>query len=69
MRTADVLTMWLGEADRKGILKTGLDHREISRFILVSLNGATALYASTKDSVVWKDTVSQLRSYVRQLRK
>jgi len=68
-RTADVLTMWLGEADRNGILKPGLDHKEISRFILVSLNGAAALYAPTKDSTIWKDTISQLRSYIRQLRK
>lgn len=68
-RTADVLTLWLGEADRRGMLKPGLDHREVSRFILVSLNGAAALYAPTKDSMIWKDTVRQLRSYVRNLRK
>lgn len=68
-RTADVITLWLGEADRKGILKAGIDRREISNFILVSLNGAAALYAPTKDPSIWKDTVRQLCSYVRQLRK
>lgn len=68
-RTADVITLWLVEAERQGILKPGLDHKEISRFILVSLNGAAALYAPTKDSTIWKDTIGQLRSYVRQLRK
>lgn len=68
-RTADVITLWLGEADRKGILKPGVDRREISNFILVSLNGAAALYAPTKDPAIWKDTVRQLCSYVRQLRK
>ncbi len=67
-RTAGLLTLWLDEAKRKGILKAGLDHDEISRFILVSLNGAAALYAPTKDPAIWKDTTSQLRSYVRQLR-
>lgn len=68
-RTADVLAMWLDEADRKEILKAGMDRREISRFLLVSLNGAAALYTPTKDPAIWKDTVSQLRSYVRQLRR
>jgi TetR/AcrR family transcriptional regulator, transcriptional repressor for nem operon len=68
-RIGDVLVLWLGEADRQGILKPGLDHEEISRFILVSLNGAAALYAPTKDPAIWEDTATQLRSYVRQLRK
>lgn len=68
-RTGDVLALWLGEAQKMGILRPGLDHGEIGRFILVSLNGAAALYAPTRDPAIWKDTVSQLRSYVRQLRK
>ncbi len=67
--TAELIARWLGEAERKGILKDGLDHDGISRFILVSLNGAAALYAPTRDPAVWKDTVGQLRSYVRQLRR
>jgi AcrR family transcriptional regulator len=60
---------WLIEAEEKGILKPGLNHREISNFILISLNGAAALYAPTKDPTIWQDTVRQLRSYLRKLRK
>lgn len=66
---AKLLKSWLDEADRKGILKPSLDHRQISNFILISLNGAAALYAPTKDPRIWQDTVDQLLSYVRQLRK
>ena len=68
-RTTDVLSLWLKEADRKGFLKEGLDHKAIARFIIISLNGAAAMYAPAKDPAIWKNTVSQLRSYVRHLRK
>jgi AcrR family transcriptional regulator len=68
-RTADMLALWLREADRKGMLKEGLDHNGIARFLIVSLNGAAAMYAPAKDPAVWKNTIEQLRSYVRQLRK
>lgn len=68
-RTVDVIASWLAEADRTAILEPGLDHREIAHFIIVSLNGAAALYAPTKDPAIWENTVRQLRSYIRQLRK
>ena len=68
-RTSGVLSLWLREADRKGILKEGLDPEEIGSFIIISLNGAAALYAPTKDPAVWGRTIRQLNAYVRQLRK
>lgn len=59
---------WLGEAERKGIIRAGSDHAEISGFIIIVLNGAAALYAATKDAVIWQRTIRQLRSYLEQLR-
>lgn len=60
---------WLKEADQKGLLKDGLDLDEIANFIVISLNGAAPLYAATRDSRVWEQTISQLRNYIDQLRK
>ena len=60
---------WLKEADQKRMLKDGLDLDEIAHFIVISLNGAAPLYAATRDSRVWKQTVSQLRYYIDQLRR
>ena len=60
---------WLKEADQKEMLKDGLDLDEIAHFIVISLNGAAPLYAATRDSRVWKQTISQLRYYINQLRR
>lgn len=60
---------WLKEAEQKGMLKEGLDLDEIAHFIVISLNGAAPLYAATRDSRVWKQTVSQLHYYIDQLRR
>jgi len=60
---------WLKEADEKGMLKEGLDLDEIAHFIVISLNGAAPLYAATRDSRVWKQTISQLHYYINQLKR
>lgn len=65
---ARLLVAWLGEGEKKGLLRPGLDHAEISNFILISLNGAAALYAATRNPLTWQHTISQLRSYLEQLR-
>jgi TetR/AcrR family transcriptional repressor of nem operon len=62
------MTTWLGEAEKKGIIRSGLDHAEISGFVIIVLNGAAALYAVTKDPLVWQRTISQLRIYLEHLR-
>jgi TetR/AcrR family transcriptional regulator, transcriptional repressor for nem operon len=54
----------LAEAEEKGIIRPGLDHAEISAFIIIVLNGAAALYAATKDPLVWQRTISQLHIYL-----
>ena len=60
---------WLAEAEGSHLLKPELDYREISNFIVITLNGAATLYMSTRDPAVLQQTNDQLRFYIRQLRK
>lgn len=64
-----LLHAWLEEADEKGLLKQGLNYREISNFIVISLNGAATLYSASKDPSIWKQTINQLRFYINQLKR
>ena len=59
---------WLTEADTADLLKPDLDYREISNFIVITLNGAATLYMSTRDRMVLQQTNDQLRFFIRQLR-
>ena len=65
----DLLYSWLKEAEQKGMLKDGLNLYEVASFIVTSINGAGPLYSSSKDPSVWKQTSSQLRLYVNNLKK
>jgi TetR/AcrR family transcriptional regulator, transcriptional repressor for nem operon len=69
VRFSRMIRIWLEEADREGLLKENLNPREIANFIIISLNGAAPLYAASRDPAICEQTVSQLRHYVRQLRK
>jgi len=69
VRFSKLLRSWLKEADQKGMLKHGLNFKEISNFIVISLNGAAALYTASKDPMIWKQTITQLRFYIGQLKK
>ncbi|BBO69952.1 hypothetical protein DSCA_38820 [Desulfosarcina alkanivorans] len=60
---------WLTEAESAGLLKPGLDYREISNFLVITLNGAATLYMSTRDGAILQQTNDQLRFFIRQLRK
>jgi len=60
-----LIASWLKEAEQKGMVVPGLDHEEISNFIFITLNGAAALYAATRDPKVWRRTVSQLSVYLK----
>ena len=64
-----LLQSWLAEAESSDILKPGLDHREISNFAVITLNGAATLYMSSRDKAVLEQTNDQLRFYIRQLRR
>jgi TetR/AcrR family transcriptional repressor of nem operon len=69
VKFSELIKDWLREADQKGMLKDGLDLDEVAHFIVISLNGAAPLYAATRDSRVWKRTISQLHYYINQLRR
>ena len=64
-----LIRSWFEEADRLGILRRGLNPKETANFIIISLNGAAALYTASRDKAIWEVTASQLRTYVRQLRE
>jgi len=66
---AGLLCAWLEQADQQGMLKADLNFKEIANYIIISLNGAAALYASSRDPAILDQTVSQLRFYIRQLEK
>jgi len=66
---AGLLCAWLEQADQQGMLKADLNFKEIANYIIISLNGAAALYASGRDPAILDQTVSQLHFYIRQLEK
>ncbi|NJD62859.1 MAG: TetR/AcrR family transcriptional regulator [Deltaproteobacteria bacterium] len=68
MEFAGLLASWLEEADRKGFLKKGVKHREVADFIVIAINGATALYTSGRDRRFLKETSNQLRAYLLHIR-
>jgi TetR/AcrR family transcriptional regulator, transcriptional repressor for nem operon len=66
---SELLRLWLEEAEQKALLKDGLNLTAIAGFIVISLNGTAPLYASTRDSAIWKQTIAQLHFYIEHLRK
>lgn len=69
VRLSGLLRSWLEEADQERMLRENLDLKEVSNFIIISLNGAAALYISSRDRSILDQTVRQLRFYIKQLRK
>jgi AcrR family transcriptional regulator len=65
---AALLRLWLEEAEQRGMLRDGLNLAEIANFMVISVNGAAPLYAASKDPTVWKQTMTQLRFYLKSLR-
>ncbi len=68
VRFARLMRDWLREAAEMGVLKPGLDYRDIASFIVIALNGASALYTSSRDPNIWKQTAVQLKFYISQLK-
>ena len=66
---AALLRLWLEEAEHKGMLKVGLNLEGIANFLVIALNGAAPLYAASKDSALWQQTMAQLHFYIKSLRK
>ena len=69
VKLSGLLRTWLQEAHKNGLLRTDLDHQEIANFIIISLNGAAALYISSRDRSILDQTIRQLRFYIHQLKK
>jgi len=68
VRISKLIQAWLDEAAGLGLLKPGLNHTEVANFIVISLNGAAALYTSSRDNAIIDQTVKQLGFYVQQLK-
>jgi hypothetical protein len=51
------------------MLQAGLDFKEVANFIIISLNGAAALYISSRDRSILDQTIRQLQFYISQLKK
>ena len=66
---SELLEFWIDESREKGLLKNGINSKEIGNFIVTSLYGTTALYAASKDPETWKQTMNQLFCYVDALKQ
>jgi AcrR family transcriptional regulator len=68
VRLSRLLRLWLEEAQEKGMISPDLNLKEIANFIIISVNGAAPLYTASRDALIWRQTISQLRYYLKQLR-
>ena len=69
VRLSRLLRLWLEEAVEKGMISPDLNLKEIANFIVITLNGAAALYISSRDHTIIGQTVNQLHCYVDNLRE
>ena len=63
MQFAKLMAFWLEEAKADGKLTPGVRIREVADFIVLSINGAAALYVATRDSRFPRACERQLHSY------
>jgi len=68
VRLSRLLRLWLGEAKENGLLEENLNEREVANFIVITLNGAAALYISSRDRSILKQTINQLHCYIQNLK-
>ncbi|MDA8133332.1 MAG: TetR/AcrR family transcriptional regulator [Desulfobacteraceae bacterium] len=68
MGFSEVIRGWLEEAKEKGMIRKDIDTRETARFIVVSISGCSALYASSRDPGIWKTTLTQLHQFMEGLK-
>ncbi len=66
---AGLISQWLKEAEAKKLLRSNMDHKQVANFIILSLNGAAAFYAATKNPCYWTQTIAELRRYISGLRR
>lgn len=58
------LAGWLAEAQGKGLLRPDANPREIADFLVMALNGATALFSARQDPKVLDQAIRQLRCHL-----
>ena len=68
MQFAELLASWLEEAKSEGKLKPGVRIKEVADFIVISINGAAALYVATRDNRFPRASERQLNAYIQTLR-
>lgn len=68
VRFSRLIRLWFEEADKRKMLKDGLNFRDIANFIIICLNGAATIYSSSRDLRILDQTLVQLRFYIAQLR-
>jgi AcrR family transcriptional regulator len=66
---SELLRNWLEQAHQQGLLKENLNFEEIANYIIIGLNGAAALYASSRNPAILDQTLNQLHYYIQQLKK
>ena len=66
---SDLLRSWFEEAAQNNMLRDDLNLDEIANFIVISLNGAAALYISNRDRSILEQTILQLHFYIQNLKK
>jgi AcrR family transcriptional regulator len=65
---SDLLASWLEEAKAGGMLKSDVRIKEVADFIVVSINGAAALYVATRNTRFTRGAERQLNAYIQTLR-
>jgi TetR/AcrR family transcriptional repressor of nem operon len=68
MQFSDLLASWLEEAKSEGKLRPGVRIKEVSDFIVTSINGGAALYVATRNVRFPLAVERQLNAYIRMLR-
>ena len=63
-----LLRRWLEEAENLGMVKANLDAKEVADFMVISINGAAALYIPSRDRKILETTITQLQHYIGQLK-
>ena len=67
VRLSRLLRLWLEEARDNNLVGHDANLKEIANFMVITLNGAAALYISSRDRTIIRQTVNQLHCYVENL--
>jgi len=63
-----LLAKWLTEARERSMVADGVNPREVADFLVVALNGATAIFSARMEPEILEGTIRQLRRHIDDLR-